>query len=98
MSRRDQYNIVRNILEIFNNDGVEPRYRTSMNRTRIGYMSGLTYAQTNTYLKELMDLGLLVLNTSFKPYPHYKVTEKGRQCLQLLGELEDELRPDEGRY
>jgi predicted transcriptional regulator len=62
-----------------------------MNQTRIGYDAYLTHPQTVKYLKELIDLGLLVL-TEFKPYSYYEITKKGRLCLQLFGELENDLR------
>jgi predicted transcriptional regulator len=72
---RHRYDIIRNLLEIVNNNDTAPLYRNQMNKTRIGYRAGLTYTQTNAYLKELLDLGLLEM-TDFKPYSYYEITEK----------------------
>jgi predicted transcriptional regulator len=63
-----------------------------MNKTSIGYSAGLTYFQTAFYLKGLLDIGLLEM-TDFKPYSYYEITEKGRRCLELLNELEADLKP-----
>jgi predicted transcriptional regulator len=63
-----------------------------MNQTRVGYEANLTHPQTVKYLRMLVNLGLLVL-TDFKPFAYYEITRKGRRCLQILGELEDDLRP-----
>ena len=63
-----------------------------MNKTRIGYTAGLTPIQTVEYLGQLIDLGLLV-KTEFKPfYSYYEITEKGRRCLELFNELDDDLK------
>jgi predicted transcriptional regulator len=58
-----------------------------MNKTKVGYLAGLTYFQISDYLKKLVGLGLLEM-IDFKPYPYYEITEKGRRCLQLLGEID----------
>jgi predicted transcriptional regulator len=83
---RDHYDIVRNILEVVNNDNVEPQFRNSMNKTKVGYAAGLTYFQISDYLKELIDIRLLEM-IDFKPYPYYEITEKGRRCLELISTL-----------
>lgn len=70
----------------------KPFHTNHLNRTRIGYETELTHPQTVEYLRLLVDFDLLNL-TDFKPIPFYGITKKGRQCLQLLGALEDELRP-----
>ena len=88
---RDRYDILRNILEIVSN--TQPLYRNQMNQTRLGYAAGLNYPQTVEYLGRLVGSGLLIM-TEIKPFfPYYEITEKGRRCLQLFGELEDDLRP-----
>jgi predicted transcriptional regulator len=90
MAQRDRYDIVKDILEIAFD--TEPLYRNHMNQTRIGYKAGLTHPQTVRYLRLLIDLDLLIL-TDFKPFSYYEITKKGRRCLQLFGELEDDLKP-----
>jgi len=90
MPQRDKYDIVKDILEIVY-DG-KPLYRNQMNQTRIGYEAELTHPQTVIYLGLLVDQALLNL-TDFKPFPFYEITKKGRRCLQLFGELENDLRP-----
>lgn len=90
MQQRDKYDIVKDILEIVYD--TEPLYRNQMNQTRIGYKANLTHPQTVKYLRKLVDLGLLV-STDIKPFSYYEITKKGRRCLQLFGELEDDLRP-----
>jgi predicted transcriptional regulator len=87
--QRDRYDIIKDILEIVYD--TEPLYRNQMNQTRIGYEAGLTHPQTIKYLRVLVDGGLLVL-TEFKPFPFYEITKKGRRCLQLFGEIEDDLK------
>ena len=89
MPQRDKYDIVQDILEIVYD--TKPLYRNQMNQTRIGYEAELTHPQTVKYLKLLVDQNLLDL-TNFKPFPSYAITKKGHRCLQLFGELEDELR------
>jgi predicted transcriptional regulator len=65
-----------------------------MNKTRIGYAAGLTHAQTIEYLSALIDLGL-ISRLEFQPFfSYYEITERGRRCLQLLAELEDDLKPE----
>lgn len=90
MSQRDKYDIVKDILEIVYD--IEPLYRNQMNQTRIGFEANLTHPQTIRYLRSLVDLGLVVL-TDFKPFSYYEITKKGRRCLQVFGEIEDDLRP-----
>ena len=90
MPQRDRDDIVKDILEIVYD--AKPLYRNQMNQTRIGYEAELTHPQTVKYLRLLVDQDLLDL-TNFKPFPSYEITKKGRQCLRLFGELEDELRP-----
>jgi predicted transcriptional regulator len=89
MPQRDNYDIVKDILEKVYD--TEPLYRNQMNQTRIGYDANLTHPQTVKYLRKLVELGLLFL-TDFKPYSYYEITKKGRRCLQLFGELENDLR------
>jgi predicted transcriptional regulator len=87
---RDRYDILRNILTIVGN--TRPLYRNHTNKTRIGYTAGLTHTQTVEYLGMLLDSGLLVM-TEFKPFfSYYEITERGRRCLQLLDDLEDDMR------
>lgn len=87
---RDRYDILRNILGIVSN--TRPLYRNYMNKTRIGYTAGLTHIQTVEYLGQLVDLGLFV-KTEFKPFfSYYEITEKGRRCLELFNELDDDLK------
>jgi predicted transcriptional regulator len=90
MHQRNRYDIVKDLLEIVYD--TEPLYRNRMNQTRLGHEANLTYPQTVKYVRELADLGLLIL-MAFKPFPFYEITGKGRQCLKLFGELEDDLRP-----
>lgn len=63
-----------------------------MNQTRVGHEANLTHPQTVKYLRELVDLGLIVLK-DFKVFRYYEITSKGRHCLQLFGEIQDDLRP-----
>ncbi|MGH9974826.1 MAG: winged helix-turn-helix domain-containing protein, partial [Nitrososphaeraceae archaeon] len=72
----------------------EPLYRNQMYQTRIGYETNLTHSQTVRYLRMHVDLGLLILMDS-KSYPYYRITEKGHRCLQLFGELEEDLKIDD---
>jgi predicted transcriptional regulator len=92
LPQRDKYDIVKDILEIVYD--TEPLYRNQMNQTRIGYEASLTHPQTVRYLRALVDLGLLA-SINFKPYSYYEITEKGQRCLQLFGEIEDNLQPGE---
>jgi predicted transcriptional regulator len=90
LPQRDKYDIIKDLLTIVYD--AKPLYRNHMNQTRLGYDANLTHPQTVKYLRELVELGLLVL-TDFKPYGYYEITKKGRRCLRLFGELEDDLRP-----
>jgi predicted transcriptional regulator len=90
--QRDRYDIVRNILTIISN--TRPLYRNQMNKTRIGYAAGLTHTQTVEYLKALINLGL-INKMEFQPFfSYHEITERGRRCLQLLADSEDDLRPE----
>jgi predicted transcriptional regulator len=66
-------------------------YRNQMNQIWIEYNANLTHPQTVKYVRELVNVGLLVL-TDFEPFSYYEIKSKGRRCLQLLGEIEDDLR------
>jgi len=88
MPQRDRHDIVKDILEIVFD--AKPLYRNQMNQRRVGYEANLTHPQTVKYLRKLVDLGLLIL-TDFKPYSYYEITRKGRRCLQLFGEVEDDM-------
>ena len=90
MPQRDRYDLVKDILEIVYD--TPPLYRNHMNQTRVGHEVNLTHPQTVRYLWMLVNLGLLIL-ADFKPFAYYEITRKGRRCLQILGELEDDLRP-----
>ena len=90
MVQRDQYDILKEVLEIVYD--ARPLYRNQMNQTRIGYEAGLTHPQTVKYLQILVKHGLLVM-LDVKPFPYYEITKKGRRCLQLFGEIDDDLRP-----
>ena len=88
---RDRYDILRNILVVVNN--TRPLYRNYMNQTRLGYAARLNYPQTVEYLGQLVDLGFLS-KREFRPFfSSYEITDRGRRCLQLFGELEDDVRP-----
>jgi predicted transcriptional regulator len=91
LTQRDRHDIIKEILEIVYD--AKPLYRNQMNQTRIGYEASLTHPQTVKYLRMLLDGGLLVL-IDFKSFPFYEITKKGRRCLQLFGEIEDDLRPE----
>lgn len=91
MPQRDKYDIIKDILEIVYD--AKPLFRNHMNKTRIGYEAELTHPQTVKYLRLLVDRDLLIL-ADFKPFPFYEITKKGRRCLQLFGEIEDDMRPD----
>jgi predicted transcriptional regulator len=88
--QRDRYDIVKDILSIVSN--TQPIYRSQRHQTSIGYAANLIHPQTIRYLKALVDEGLLTLTKS-KPYPYYEITPKGRRCLQIFAEIEDDLRP-----
>jgi predicted transcriptional regulator len=90
MSKRDRYNIVKDILEIVYD--TETLYRNQMNQTQVGYNANLTNSQSVKYLRGLANLGLLVL-ADFKPFPYYEIKSKGWRCLQVFAEIEDDLRP-----
>jgi predicted transcriptional regulator len=90
MSQRDRYDIVKDILEIVYD--TELLYRNQMNLTWIGYNANLTHSLTVKYVRELVELGLLVL-TDFEPFSYYEIKSKGRRCLQLFGKIEDDLHP-----
>jgi predicted transcriptional regulator len=89
-AQRDKFDIIKDLLSIVAN--AKPLYRNQMNQTRVGYTANLTHPQTVKYLGELADLGLLIL-TDHKPYSYYEITKKGRRCLQIFSELEDDLGP-----
>lgn len=90
MPQRDHHDIVKDILEIVYT--TQPLFRTWRSQTSIGHDAKLTHPQTVKYLEGLIDIGLLML-TDFRPYPYYELTKKGRRCLQLFSEIEDDLRP-----
>jgi predicted transcriptional regulator len=89
MPHRDRHDIIKDVLEIVYD--TELVYRNQMNHIMIGYEANLTHLQAVKYLRMLAELGLLVL-TDFKPFPYYEIKSKGRRCLQLFGEIEDDLR------
>ena len=94
MAYRDRLDIVRNLLEVVHNDDLEPLDRNYMGKTRLGFTANLTHTQTTTYLDELLDRGLIVeTETDFKPHCYYEITESGRRCLELFGEINEDLRP-----
>ena len=96
MVYRDRLDIVRNLLEVAYNNDIEPIDRNFLSKTRLGFTASLTHAQTTLYLHELLDRGLIVETaTDFKPHCHYQITERGSRCLELFGELDDDLRPTE---
>ena len=96
MAYRDRLDIVRNLLEGVNNnndDDIKPLDRNYMSKTRLGFTASLTHTQTTAYLDELLDRGLIVeTETHFKPHPYYEITERGRRCLELFNELDDDLK------
>ena len=95
MPQRDQHDIIKEILEIVYY--AKPLYRNQMKQTRIGYDAGLTHPQTVKYLKMIVNQDLLHL-TDFKPFSYYEITPKGRRCLQLFGEIQDDLQPVNTAY
>jgi predicted transcriptional regulator len=90
MPQRDSYDIIKSIISMV--ASAEPLYRNQMNQTRIGYGANLTHPQTVKYLRMLVDLDLLVL-TKFGSFSYFELTKKGRRCLQLFCEVEDDLKP-----
>ncbi len=90
MRQRDHHDIVKDILEIVYS--TKPLFKTRLSQTSIGHDAKLTHPQTVEYLKSLVGIGLLIL-TELRPYRYYELTKKGRRCLQLFNELEDDLRP-----
>ena len=92
---RDRLEMVRNLLEVAHNNDSEPAERNYMSKTRLGFTASLTHTQTTAYLDELLNCGLIVETvTDFKPHCYYQITERGRRCLAILGELDDELKPE----
>lgn len=89
MPHRNKHDIVKDVLEIVYDAKLLDR--NQMNQTKIGYDTKSTHLQTVKYLREEVDLGLLIL-TDFKPYQYYEINTKGRRGLQLFGESEDDLR------
>ena len=96
MAYRDRLDMVRNLLEGVNNnddDDIEPVDRNYISKTRLGFTASLTHTQTTAYLDELLDRGLIVeTETGFKPHPYYEITERGRRCLELFNELDNDLK------
>lgn len=90
MPQRDHHDIVKDILDIVYT--TQPLFITRRSQTSIGHEAKLTHPQTVKYLEGLVDIGLLIF-TEFKPYRYYELTMKGRRCLQLFSELEEDLRP-----
>jgi predicted transcriptional regulator len=88
--QRDRYDIVNDILSIVSN--TQPIYRSQRHQTSIGYAANLTHPQTVKYLKQLVEEGLLVLIDS-KPFQFYEITDKGRRCLQIYNELQEDMQP-----
>jgi predicted transcriptional regulator len=91
MPQRDRYDIVKDLLEIIY--VTEPLYRNQMNQTRNDYEANLIHFQVVRSLKELVGLGLLT-RIDFKPYPYYEITTNGKRCLQLFGEIDEDLKPE----
>ena len=89
MGQRDQNDILKDILKIVCD--ARPLYRNQMNQTRIGYEAGLTHPQTVKYLQILVNLRLLVMS-DVKPFAYYEITKKGRRCLKLFIDMDDDLR------
>lgn len=85
---RDRYDIIKNILSIVAN--TQPIYRSQRHQTSIGYAANLTHPQTVRFLRELVHEGLLILTDS-KPYSYYEITFKGKRCLQLFIELDNDM-------
>ncbi|HZD35226.1 MAG TPA: winged helix-turn-helix domain-containing protein [Nitrososphaeraceae archaeon] len=90
MPKRDSYDIIKSVLSIV--ASAKPLYRNQMNQTRIGYEANLTHPQTVKYLRTLVDLELLV-SIKFETFSYYELTRKGRRCLQLFCEVENDLKP-----
>ena len=88
---RDRYDILRNVLYIVANTqaALSQLYEQDENRLR----ASLTHLQVVDYLGQLLASGLLV-KMEFKPfYSYYEITKRGRRCLELFDELEDDMRP-----
>ena len=99
MAYRDRLDIIRNLLEVTNNNNnnnnndIKPLDRNYISKTRLGFTASLTHTQTTAYLDELLDRGLIVeTETDFKPHPYYEITERGRRCLELFNELDNDLK------
>lgn len=90
MPQRDHHDMVKDILDVVYT--TQPLFRSRRSQTSIGHEAKLTHPQTVKYLEGLVNIGLLIL-TEFEPYRYYELTKKGRRCLQLFKELEDDLRP-----
>ena len=88
---RDRYDILRNVLYIVAN--TQLLYRNYMNKMRIAYGASLTHLQVVDYLGQLLASGLLVKMEFMPFYSYYDITERGRRCLELFDELEDDMRP-----
>lgn len=55
------------------------------NKTRLMYHCNLNFMRFNSYLKELLDAGLIeCINTNPEGIVVYKTTEKGRELLKVL--------------
>jgi predicted transcriptional regulator len=88
--QRDRHDIIHDILQLVSN--TQPIYRSQRHQTSIGYAANLTHPQTVKYLKQLVEEGLLVLIDS-KPFQFYEITDKGRRCLQIYNELQEDMQP-----
>jgi predicted transcriptional regulator len=88
--QRDRDDIIHDILQLVAN--TQPIYRSQRHQTSIGYAANLTHPQTVKYLKRLVEEGLLVLTYS-KPFQYYEITDKGRRCLQIYNELQEDMQP-----
>jgi predicted transcriptional regulator len=71
--KRDKLDIMIQLLQVA---------REPIKKTRIMQVAYLNFYQVSKYLEYLIGAGLL--ETVAKPYPGYKITEKGRMFLTLL--------------
>lgn len=85
---RSRYEIVNDILYIISNG------QTTIDEHQISirYAAHLLHSQTSSYLKGLIEEGLITL-TRPKPYPLYEMTPKGWRYLKVYAEIEDDLEP-----
>jgi predicted transcriptional regulator len=83
---RENYEIVNDILQF-----VASKY--SCNIAEVTFAASLTYNQQKRYLTLLTAKGLILISSESHNCKGYEISSTGRKYLQVLAEIEDDLRP-----